>query len=173
MKYGAQDELVLSIFSTSRGLAYTYFEAPLSPIDWGVKRIRQRDKNSRSLAIVERLCDGLRPDTIVVEECVLSRSRRSRRVRRLYALIVLFAETKGINLAFYSRSTVKKTFRESGAITREQIAQVIASTVDAFAHRRPRRQRRGQVDDTRLALFEAAALALTHFAFVPSSAEPP
>lgn len=173
MKYAAQDELVLAIFPTSKGLAYTFFEAPLSPIDWGVKRIRGHDKNAQSLAIVGRLCNALRPDTIVIEDCVLSRSRRHPRVRRLYSLIATFAHTENIALSCYSRTTVKQTFSEDGAMTRDEIAQVVASNIPAFAHRLPRRRKLWKAEDRRLALFDAAALALTHFAFVPSYEEPP
>ena len=173
MKYAAQDELVLAIFPTSKDFAYAYFEAPLSPIDWGVKRIRGRDKNAQSLAIVERLCNALRPDTIVIEDCVLSRTRRHPRIRRLYSLIATFAHTENIDLACYARAAVRKTFNEDGTIRRHEMAQVIASNIPAFAHSLPRQRKLWKAEDRRLALFDAAALALTHFAFVPSYEEPP
>lgn len=169
----AHDELVLSIFPTTRGLAYTLFEAPLTPIDWGLKRIRDKDKNARSLETVERLVRALRPDTIVIEDCVSGTCRRSRRVKRLYALIAAFAQAENLTLVQYSRATVRATFREAGAITRYEIAQAIASYIPAFAHRMPRVRKLWQAEDHRLALFDAAALALTHYAFVPTDDEPP
>lgn len=39
-----QDELVLSIYPTPRGFAYTLFEAPLSPVDWGSRELTGKDK---------------------------------------------------------------------------------------------------------------------------------
>jgi Holliday junction resolvasome RuvABC endonuclease subunit len=173
MKRRAHDELVLAIFPTSRGLAYTFFESPLSPIDWGLKRIRQTDKNARSLEIVERLCHSLRPDTLVIEDCVLSKSRRSARVRNLYALIANFAAAENLTLACYPRKAVYTRFRQCGACTRHQIAQAIASYIPAFMHRMPPMRKLWQAEDQRLSLFDAAALALTHYAFVPEATEPP
>src|SRR5262245_59184046 len=137
MKYAAQDELVFALSPTDKDLAFAYFEAPLSPIDWGMKRLRGGDKNAYALAIVERLCNALRPDVIVIEDCVISESRRHPRIKRLYSLIATYAHTENIPLACYSRITVKKTLSENGAVTRRQIAQVIASNIPAFARHLP------------------------------------
>jgi Holliday junction resolvasome RuvABC endonuclease subunit len=166
------DELVLSIYPTRHGLAYTLFKAPLTPIDWGLKRF-YRDKNARSLEVVERLCLKLRPDTLVIEDCVSVKSKRSGRVKRLHALITAFAQTENLTLAQYTRGAVRATFREAGAITRYEIAQAIASYIPAFANRMPRARKLWQDEDRRLWLFDAAALALTHFAVVPQDDEPP
>ncbi|UYN96062.1 MAG: hypothetical protein KIT25_03715 [Enhydrobacter sp.] len=173
MKYAAQDELVLALFPASKDLAFVYFEAPLSPIDWGLKHLRSKDKNAQALAIVERLCNAMRPDVVVIEECVLSKSRRDPRIKRLYSLIAIYAHTENIPLACYSRKTVMKTLSESGAVTKRQIAQMIASNIPAFARHLPGPRKPWNAEDRRLALFDAAALALTYFAFVPSSEEPP
>jgi hypothetical protein len=167
------DELVLAIYPTHRGITYTLFEAPLSPIDWGFKRIRDKDKNARSLEVVERLCRALRPDTLVIEKTEPDKSKRQERIRRLHALIASFADAENLTLARYSRATVKATFREAGAITRYEIAQAIASYIPAFTHRMPRMQKLWQSEDLRFSLFDAAALALTHFAVIPDDAEPP
>lgn len=167
------DELVLAIFPTSRDVAYTLFAAPLTPIDWGLKRLRGEDRNARSLEIVEGLITALRPDTIVIEDCETANCRRSRRVQRLYALIATLAETENLALARYARLQVRETFKEAGAITRHEIAQAIASYIPAFTHRMPRVRKLWQSEDHRLALFDAAALALTHYAAVPDDTEPP
>jgi Holliday junction resolvasome RuvABC endonuclease subunit len=167
------DELVLSIYPTHRGLTYTLFEAPLTPIDWGLKRVTDKDKNARSLEIVVQLCKSLRPDTLVIEQSAPENSKRSERIRRLHALIAGFAEAEHLTLARYSRAAVKATFREAGAITRYEIAQAIASYLPAFEHRMPRVKKLWQSEDLRFSLFDAAALALTHFAVVPEDAEPP
>ncbi len=168
------DELVLAISPTHRGLAYTLFSAPLTPIDWGFKRVRDKDKNARTLEIVVQLCAALRPDTLVIEDCETVECDRSDRVRRLYALIATFAETENLTLARYSRDAVRATFGDAGAITRPEIAQAIASYIPALAHRLPRVRKLWQSEDHRLSLFSAAALALTHYAVVPGEdGEPP
>ena len=167
------DELVLSIYPTKHGIAYTLFSAPLTPVEWGLKRVRDKDKNARSLEIVERLCGALRPDTLVIEDCESAKSKRSQRVRRLYLLIAAFAEAENLTLARYTRAAVQGTFREAGAITRYEVAQAIASYIPAFSHRMPRVRKLWQDEDRRLWLFDSAALALTHFAVIPDDAKPP
>lgn len=173
MSRRGHEELLLSVFPTKHGLAYTLFAAPLTPIDWGLKRIRGGDKNARSLEAVVRLCKALGPDTLVIEDCVSAPSKRSKRVQRLHALIAAFAQTENLTLAQYSRAAIRETFREAGAITRYEIAQAIASYIPALAHRMPPMRKLWQTEDERLSLFDAAALALTHFAVVPEDTEPP
>jgi hypothetical protein len=168
----AHDETVLAIVPTHRGFAYTFFEAPLSPIDWGLKHVRGKDKNARSLEVIAQLCRSLRPDTIVIEDCPPGSCRRSPRVRRLFALIVTHAAAENLTLARYSRHTIRTTFSDAGAITRYEIAQAIASYIPALTHRMPRVRRLWQSEDIRFALFDAAALVLTHYAVIPGS-EPP
>jgi len=109
----------------------------------------------------------------VIEDCITSESKRSERIRRLHSLIAKYAESENLTLARYSRAAVQATFREAGAITRYEIAQAIASYIPAFAHKLPRVQKLWQSEDERLSLFDAAALALTHFAVVPEDTEPP
>jgi len=173
MRKRGRDEVVLSIYPTKHGLAYTLFEAPLTPIDWGLKRIEGKNKNARSLAVVEKLCEALKPDTIVIEDSVTAPSRRQERIRRLLDLIAAYAETENLTLVRYSRRKVRTTFRHAGAITRYEIAQAIASYIPALANRMPPIPKLWQGEDHRLALFDAAALALTHFAVVPDETDPP
>jgi hypothetical protein len=167
------DELVLSIYPTKHGIAYTLFSAPLTPIDWGLKRVHDKDKNACSLEIVERLCTALRPDTLVIEDCESAPSKRSQRIQRLYQLIAAFAEAENLTVARYTRAAVQGTFREAGAITRYEVAQAIASFIPAFTHRMPRVRKLWHDEDHRLWLFDSAALALTHFAVIPDDVEPP
>jgi Holliday junction resolvasome RuvABC endonuclease subunit len=168
------DELVLAIYPTSRDVAYTLFAAPLTPIDWGLKRLRgSRDLNVRSLEMIQALITALRPDTIVIEDCDTEECDRSARVKRLYALVANLVESECLSLARYPRCQVKQTFQEAGAITRHEIAQAITAHIPALSHRMPGLRKLWQSEDHRLAIFDAAALALTHYAFIPNEDEPP
>lgn len=173
MRRHSHDELVLAVYPTARGVAYALFSAPLTPLDWEHRRIRVADKNVRSLETVKRLCSSLQPDVLVMEDVLHPSCRRSARVRRLCALIASFAEAEGLTLVLYSRATVRSTFRAAGAITRYEIAQIIGSMIPAFSHRLPRAKKPWQSEDHRVAIFEAAALALTHYATVPEDDKPP
>lgn len=167
------DELVLSIVPTHRGLAYTLFRAPLSPIDWGFKRIRGKDKNAHCLAAAARLCEALRPETLIIEDCFSRPSRRSERAKRLITMMARLSEAENITLARYTQAAVFETFKEAGAVSRTEIAHAIAAYVPALASYLPRPRKLWSAEDERLFLFDAAALALTHYAAVPAEGQPP
>ena len=113
----------------------------------------------------------IRPDTLVLEDRRRAVSRRYGRVRRLHALLDAHAQQQDIQLARYSRSAIRKAFHW-GMISRYEIAQAIAAFIPAFEARMPKRRKVWQSEDPRLWLFDAASLAMTHFAAI-AGAEPP
>jgi hypothetical protein len=156
-------ELVLAIAPSTRGVAYTCFEGPLSPVDWGLKRARGKNKNVEGFKAVSALVERLQPDVIVLHEYTLPGVRRSQRVRRLQHLIATYAHAQAIEVRRYTRKDIEKVFKKLGAATRYEIAQVIAGQVHAFGHRLPPPRKLWMTEDPRMTLFEAAALALTYF----------
>jgi len=165
------DELVLAICPTPRGFAYALFEAPLSPVDWGVSEVLGKDKNPGTVEAVTRLCKRVRPDTLVLEDRSHAVSPRYARVRRLHALLTALAEEREIPLARYSRPAIRSAFHW-GMITRYEIAQAIAAFIPAFENRLPPPRKLWKSDYPRLWLFDAASLAMTHFASI-AGPEPP
>ena len=59
MKVRQYDELVLAIRPTPRGFAYALFEAPLSPVDWGMSEVTKH-KNGPTRDAMTPLPDGFR-----------------------------------------------------------------------------------------------------------------
>jgi hypothetical protein len=165
------DELVLAIRPTPRGFAYAFFEAPLSPVDWGVSEVAGTDKNPATLEAVARLCKRVRPDTLVLEDRSHAVSKRYARVRRLHSHLSTLAQEQDIQLAHYSRPAIRSAFHY-GMITRYEIAQAIAAFIPAFEDRLPPPRKLWKSEDPRLWLFDAASLAMTHFAAI-AGAEPP
>lgn len=158
------DDLVLSLCATTKGFAFTLFEAPLTPVDWGIKDIRGSDKNARAMNAIARLIERLHPTTIVIEDFEARSMRRSRRIRRLYRLVENLARCNDLEFRRYSRDVVRKCFRDSGAISRREIAQAIGSLIPVFSPHVPPMRKIWMSEDPRLSLFDAAALALTYYA---------
>jgi hypothetical protein len=165
------DELVLAIRPTPRGFAYALFEAPLSPVDWGVTEVPGKHKNKPTRDAVSQLIKKYRPDTLVIEDRTSLAARRYGRVGRLQKLLAALARDESIELARYSRSRICKAFHHE-KITRYEIAQAIAAFIPAFEKRLPPLRKSWQGDDPRIWIFDAASLAMTHFAAV-AGAEPP
>ena len=156
-------ELVLAVVPNTRGVAFVYFEGPLSPIDWGMKEVRGPDKNGKGLAAIRGLVEQLQPDVLVLEDYGAARVRQTKRTARLQNLIASYAAAQAIEVARYARADIRATFAPSGAATRYQIAELIAGQVHAFSFRLPPVRKLWMSEDRRMALFDAAALAFTHF----------
>ena len=158
-----QKTFVLALHPFTRGLAFALFEEPLSPVDWGVKDVRGKAKNARSLEIAKALIEQHQPEVLVLEECTGPHSRRGLRAHRLLNLIANYAVGEAIEVHTYTRTNVRECFKAVGAITRYEIAQAIASQIAAFGHRLPPLRKPWMSEDVRMGLFDAASLVMTYY----------
>jgi hypothetical protein len=164
MKQGAsRPGLVLGIHPMDRGFGWALFAGPLAPLDWGVVEER-RNKNARCLARIEQLIEQHRPVQIVLEEFEGVAAQRALRIRRLCRSLVDLAKKRGIATRAYSRAEIGAYFASAGAVTRYEIASAIAGRIDAFRHQLPRVRRPWMSEHPRMALFNATAVVLAHFA---------
>ena len=164
------DGRILAVHATTKGLGYAVFEGPQSPIDWGVKSIREGEKNAHSLALVQELVSRFCPDVLVLEDAAAKGSHRSERIRRLYRQIEAFAATKAIETHVYSRAQIRRCFDEAfGASRKHEIAQTLAVLLPELAHRIPPVRKLWHTEDARMGIFDAAALV---YAFFRYDAEP-
>lgn len=163
MKNATPQNLVLAIYPFSRGFAFVFFEGPDSPFDWGVKEIKEKHRNTKTLDEIKKIIDRYRPEVLVIEETTVKESRRTSRIRKLYRMLVHLAEAEYIELHRYTKGTIKECFTSVGASTKYEIAKAIAIQIPAFAHRIPPFRKPWMSEDPRQSLFDAAALGLTFF----------
>lgn len=156
-------ELVLSIYLTTRGLAFTLFEGPLSPVDWGATDMRGLLKNRRCRKIVQALLSKYRPDALVLQDVSDRGARRAERIRTLNLEIAALAEDFGVPVASFSRAQVRDRFSGMGATTKQHMAEAIAKHIPVFERYVPPQRKPWMSEDKRMALFDAAALAMTLF----------
>jgi len=159
---GARLPLTLSIHPNVRGFGWAAFEGPLAPFDWGLV-VTETDKNARCLKRIEAMLARLEPQTLILEAFESDVAKRSDRVTRLCRAIVALAADRGVEVAIYGRREIAHVFAHVGARTRHDIAEAVARHIEALRHRLPPRRRPWQAEDRRMALFSAAALALTHY----------
>jgi hypothetical protein len=157
-------ETVLALYPTSRGVGFILMRGPLSPVDWGTRDARGKQKNARALEKVMALIEAHQPDAIVLEDPTAPGSSRSTRIKRLSRAIAALADSRAVEVHAYPRSRVKDCFEKYGARTRHEIAMVIAKQVAALERFLPRRRRLWEVEDFRMSIFNAAALAITFYA---------
>ena len=158
-----QENLVLAIYPFSRGFAFVLFEGPESPFDWGVKEIREKHRNVKTLDAIKELVDRYCPVVIVIEDVSDYANRRSSRIKKLYRLLTHLATAEHIDLHRFSNAEVKQYFATVGAVTKYEIAQAIGLQIPAFSHRLPRVRKPWMSADPRQSLFDAAALGLVFY----------
>lgn len=164
MTHEKLQRFVLSIYPFSRGFAFVLFEGPEAPFDWGVKEIKEKHKNTKTLDEIRKIIDRYRPEVLVVEDTTGKDSRRTSRIRKLYRMLVHLAEAESVELHRCSKTEVRALFALVGAGTKYEIAKAIATQIPAFVHRLPRLRKIWMSEDPRQSLFDAAALGLTYFA---------
>jgi Holliday junction resolvasome RuvABC endonuclease subunit len=154
---------VLGVHPSARGFGWALFEGPLVPFDWGTVDIRS-DKNTRALARFEQLLDRYQPSALAMEAFEPENAHRSARIRTLGRGMVRRAEARGVNVRLYSRSQISKTFVDDNASTREEIAAAVAGRIAVLKPRLPKPRKIWVGEHPNIALFSAAACALTYLA---------
>jgi Holliday junction resolvasome RuvABC endonuclease subunit len=155
-------ELTFGFHPTSHGFGWVAFSSPLSLYDWGLCEMRH-EKNAGCLRKLDRLLSRLEPHILVMEDVGDATARRSERVVRLCKAVVELARGRGINVAVYSRAHVLGAFTPVGAKSRQEIAEAIARSFEELRYRLPKPRRPWDGQPRRMALFDAAAVVLTHF----------
>lgn len=158
-----QENLVLAIYPFSRGFAFVLYEGPESPFDWGVKEIREKHRNDKTLAAIKELIDRYSPVVMVIEDTIDRANRRSSRIKKLYRMLTHLTTAEHIDLHRFSNTEVKQYFAAVGAVTKYEIAQAIGRQIPAFSHRLPRVRKPWMSADPRQSLFDAAALGLVFY----------
>lgn len=159
----SQKDLVLAVHPSTHGFGYALMEGPLSPVDWGVREAKGKYKNVTCVEKIAKLLETHHPHVLCLEDWSAESARRSARVKRLCRSIALLARSRGIEVCVYSRSTVQKCFEGFGAKTRHETAQAIAKHITAFARSLPKPRKAWESEKPAMALFNAAALALSFY----------
>lgn len=156
-------QIVLSVYISCRGIGFILFESPLAPYDWGVKDIYGEDAGKRTVKAVVRLMKQYQPEQVVLEDTRSSNTRRGVRAKLLNEQIIRKLASRGIQAQLVSRDEVRTAFARTGAQTKEEIAAVIASKIDLLTPLLPPPRKVWDSEHRRMALFNAASMALAYY----------
>jgi len=155
-----REPLVLSIIFNTRGFAYAVFEGVLAPVDWGIKRIKDKGEYSEQVRLLLHLFE---PSVIVLQDCGGQLSRCTKVINKLIDRIAKLAEKKRIRVLRYSRSDIRACFVYYGARNKDEIARAIAKLLPEFAPRVPPMRKIWMSEDYRMGLFDALSLILAYY----------
>ena len=163
-KQETKHKRVLALDLGTRGFGYAVMEGPHQLIDWGVREIR-RNKTTVTLAKVQHLIDRYQPDNLVKEDYADQDKRRPERVRVLAKRVGEMAITAGTKVQTFCRSKVKEAFVGTEAVTRHEIATVLARWFPELTSRLPPKRKPWMPEHPQMGLFDAVSLAMTYFYF--------
>lgn len=163
MQKHKKNRSVLSVYPTPRGYAFVLWDSPLTPHDWGTKDFKKDVGSARCVESIRELLDEYRPDAFVVEDTSERQTKRSLRVKRILKAVGPTARRLSIEVVPVTRKDVRSAFAQFGAVTKQDIANVIARKIEAFAARIPRPRKTWQAQDPRMGVFDAASRALTYY----------
>ncbi len=153
-------QLVLAIHLSTTGFGWVVFEDTI-PVDWGLATAKV-DKNTACLKRLRTLLNQYEPAVLVLEEFEHGYTRRHARIQRLYRSLMVLAKMRRVPVCVITRSQVRSCFRKTSATTRYKIAQAIAMQLPELRSRLPQIRRPWMSEDSRMSLFAATALAITH-----------
>lgn len=162
MSGGKPPALIFGFKPTSHGYGWIAFSGPFTIHDWGLSDTK-RDKNEGCLRKLESLLTRLNPHTIVLEAFENTTKLHSMRIVRLYRAVVALARERGIEVAIYAKNEVSACFVSVGAKSRHEIAMALARSFEILRDRLPAPRKAWEGPHRKMALFDAAAIVLTHY----------
>ena len=154
---------VLGLHPTSRGFGWILFDGPLSAFDWGAPH-PSRDKHDACLSRLRKLLTHYRPTIVTLEHFEGVDSRRAPRIRELGTAMIALARESGSEVAVYPRNAISRTFATTATQTRQDIAELVAREIAQLRSYLPRPRKLWEGEHSSLAIFCAAACALTWYA---------
>jgi hypothetical protein len=153
------EKRILAIDPTHRGFGYVILEGPERLLDWGTRHV-QGPKNKASIAAAGELIGRYRPQIMILEDVAARDCRRRRRVRELVESMDRYGRERGITVRKIAQAKVKRTFSPLGIRNKSQMARFIAARFPELAGYVPPERKPWMSEDLKMAIFDAAAIAL-------------
>jgi len=160
---------VLAIDPFSRGFGFAVLEGPGDLVDWGFRQSRDCTQRA-SIEKVSQLIRQYQPDVIVVEDCRDPSCRRRQRARSLIRSISALAAELTVEIHNISARNVREVFAGNGRPNKDRIARTVAQHLPRLASKVPPVRKLWMSEDQRMAIFDAAAFALTYYFLITEGA---
>jgi len=152
---------VLSIAPTTRGFGYAVLEGEDLLVAYGRKAIKtgRRQKNVRSLAVIEKMIVQYLPDVLVLPAVHAKGVYRQPRIKELHRLVVELAKQHKLRVTQISRIEVRRSLLGEPNGTKHRVAELLAKRFsDELSSRLPPLRKCGHNEDGRMDMFDAVSL---------------
>ncbi len=164
MKTKPTHELVLALYPNFRGFGYAFLENPQEPRDCGIVTVRAIS-NKKCLKHIKKFIDYYRPSLVVLQDYRGDTYWKGKRTKKLLDDIAGLCKKENLPVHQYTREQVRFVFGEFGAKTKYEIAKKIVEWLPQLENKMPRVRKPWMCEDYTMGIFDAAALAITHFYF--------
>ena len=161
----------LSLYPNNRGFGFAVIEEKHNLIDWGVAYATTKHKHEDCLRRIAKLIERYQPHLVVTEHPAKS-PHRGARIRRLLTATQLLAKDRHIRRGRVSRAEVRLFFARLGHCTKRSIATAVAEAFPELKPRLPPERKAWMSEDSRMAFFDAIALALVRLSSSTSRRSP-
>ena len=163
------DNTTIGIFPSRDGFGWMVFDGPLGAYQWGASALAKNErtpdaKNARCLAGIERLLSKYRPAIVVIEAFEGPGTKRHERIKHLCRSIIALSATHRLPVRIITRADIRTCFTSTKAVTRQQTATTVARWVKELRRLAPIERRLWEGEDPNMALFNATALLIAHYA---------
>lgn len=153
---------IVAIDPTSHGFCFVVFEGPWKLIDWGHAHVRP----ATAVKCLERSAELLAwyvPSVVALEDWNAKGARRGLRVKHFLTALSGFVESSGGQVDLITKHDIKRVFSPNKRLNKHEVATYIAAAFPELAPKLPPPRKIWMSEDERMSLFDASALALTHF----------
>lgn len=161
MKSARSSGLVLAVHPTTNGFGWVLFEGALAPVIWGIASTKDK-RNSTAMRRYETLLNQYQPSVVVLEG--FKEARRGARIQELAQTMSGFAANRDVEVVVYSREFVSRNLTGDARAKRHAVARTVVDALPIFRRHMPPKRELWQSEHSRQCLFDAVALAMTHYA---------
>jgi len=144
-------------------IAYAAFETPQRFLECGVTQCKSSNVVLARMRLA-RILRRVRPDNLILRRVSASSSRNTRGARKMYRLSLLHARRFGVRIRLIGETQIRDHFCGQGADTKYQAALLLTKRFPQLDWKLPPPRKPWQREHPNMAIFDAAALAVTYHA---------
>jgi Holliday junction resolvasome RuvABC endonuclease subunit len=153
--------VILALFPNVIGLGYACLENPQTLLKVGVIKVRPMS-NKKALSHVKELVDLFDPKIVILRDFDTHKPLKNKRIQQLLNEIITYAKEKHIRTFQYSRQQIRDVFELHSATSKYEISKQIITWFPSLADRAPKKRKPWLPEDSKMGIFDAMALAITH-----------
>jgi len=153
----ADHKRLLAVDVRARTFGFALFEPPSRLVDCGVARCPTA---KRAALRIESLIAASHPGLLILRKVGKHSRRDTGRARRVIVAVSRAARRAAVRLVFINERSVKTTFQQKGAVTKQQIAMSLALMFPQLEWKLPLQRKPWQSEHPRMAIFDAVSLAV-------------